>query len=95
MCETENDQVILFSEISGSQSVRLDIIIFCAVLSVTPLTKKKTIHVIKALLIFQYGNGSEDSYRRHVVIRKDPGDEVERFLESEPSLDSKRKPRHA
>ena len=68
---------------------------FWAVLSVTPLTKKKTIHVIKALLIFQYGNGSEDSYRRHVVIRKDPGDEVERFLESEPNLDSKRKPRHA
>ena len=50
----------------------------------TPLTKKKTIHVIKALLIFQYGNGSEDSYRRHIVIRKDPWDEVERFLESEP-----------
>ena len=95
MCETENDQVILFSEISGSQSVRLDIIIFCAVLSVNPLTKKKTIHVIKALLIFQYGNVSEDSYRRHIVIRKDLEDEVERFLESEPSLDSKRKPRHA
>ena len=92
MCETENDQIILFSEISGSQSVRLTIIIFWEVLSVTPLTKKKTIHVIKALLIFQYGNGSEDSYRRHIVIRKDPGDEVERFLESEPSLDSKTKP---
>ena len=60
-------------------------------LSVTPLTKKKTIHVIKALLIFQYGNGSEDSYRLHIVIRKDPGDEVERFLESEPNLDSKTK----
>ena len=95
MCETENNQVILFSEISGSQSIWLDIIIFWAVLSVTPLTKKKTIHVIKALLIFQYGNGSEDSYRRHVVIRKDPGDEVEHFSESEQGLDSKRKPRHA
>ena len=79
MSETENDQVILFSEIRGSQSVRLTTIIFWEVLSVTPLTKKKTIHVIKALLIFQYGNGIEDSYRRHIVIRKDPGDEVERF----------------
>ena len=66
MCETENNQVILFSEISGSQSVRLDIIIFWEVLSETPLTKKKTIHVVKALLIFQYASGSKDSYRRHI-----------------------------
>ena len=86
MCETENDQVILFSQISGSQSVRLDIIIFCAVLSVTPLTKKKTIHVIKALLVFLYGSGSEDSCRRHIGIREDPGDEVEHFSESEQGL---------
>ena len=51
VCETGKNQVILFSEIRSSQSVRVDIIIFCAVLSVTPLTRKKTIHVIKALLI--------------------------------------------
>ena len=53
---------------------------FCAV---TPLNKKKAIsnHVIKGALVFQYASGSKDSYRRH--IREDPGNEVERFLESE------------
>ena len=51
--------------------------------AMTPLNKKKAIsnHVIKALLVFQYASGSEDSYRRH--IREDPGNEVKRFLESE------------
>ena len=62
--------------------------------SVTPLNKEKTISnpVIKALLVFWYGSGSEDSCRRHIRIREDPGDEVERFSESEQGLDSKRKP---
>lgn len=61
-------------------------------LSVTPLNKKKAIsnHVIKGALVFQYTSGSKDSYRRH--IREDPGNEVERFLESEQGWDSKRKP---
>ena len=35
---------------------------------------------------FLYGSGSEDSCRRHIGIREDPGDEVEHFSESEQGL---------